>query len=139
MAFILRDDQVQSYSELWDFNPGAARTKGFGEVIQDVFAFQMRAVELKADGVTYQEATPIWWAQQVLAGKVQGTGEAITAGQFVYATLASNFQLVTASPTGTIGTDYYFVGVAKKDAAATASSVLIKFWGDEYNHADRAA
>lgn len=139
MAFILKDDQMQSYSELWDYDPGAARTKGFGEVIQDVFAFHMRAVELKADGVTFQEATPLYKAEQVLANKTTGTGNAITAGQFVYATLASNFQTVTATPTGTIGTDYYFVGVAKKNALANATTVLIKFWGDEYNHADRSA
>lgn len=134
MAFILRDDQAQSYHELWDHIPGATRTKGFGEVIQDVFCFHMVAV-LSATG----EATPIYEATQVRAGKLVGTGEEIYSGQAVYATLGSNFQLVTANPAGTIGTDYYFVGWAKKNATANEDDVLIRFWGHEYNHADRAA
>jgi hypothetical protein len=46
---------------------------------------------------------------------------------------------VTANPTGVIGTDYYFVGKCKKTAAADDTTVLIDFWGDEYNHADRSA
>jgi hypothetical protein len=83
--------------------------------------------------------TFIYEATQVRVGKLTGTGEAITAGQKVYATLGSNFQLVTANPTGVIGTNYYFVGWAKKDAAAGDSYVLIRFYGHEYNHADRAA
>jgi hypothetical protein len=132
MAFILRDDQVQSYHELWDVILTAARTKGFGEVIEDVFAFAMTAGAI-ADEVAY-----IYEATQVRAGKLTGTGEAINSGQRVYATLASNFQLVTASPTGTIGTDFYFVGWCKQDAAADDDDVLIRFWGHEYDHADRA-
>lgn len=133
MAFILRDDQQQAYHELWDIVLTAARTKGFGEVIQDVFGFYMVA------GAIGDERCFIYEATQVRAGKVAGTGEAISAGQKVYATAASNFQLVTANPAGVIGTDYYFVGWAKKDALASDSEVLIRFWGHEYDHADRAA
>jgi hypothetical protein len=133
MAFYIRDAQAQSYDELWDYVSPVARAKGFAEVIRDVFCFHMRAVA--ANG----EATPIHHCTQVRVDKVEGTGEAIQSGDNVYATLASNFQSVSANPAGVIGTDYYFVGVAKKNAAANASDVLIKFWGDEYNHADRAA
>ncbi len=132
MAFILRDDQVQSYHELWDIVVATAVTKGFGAVIQDVFGFYMTA------GAAADEVTFIYQATQVRAGKLTGTGEAISAGQKVYATLGSNFQLVTANPAGVIGTDYYFVGWAKKDALANDDDVLIHFWGHEYNHADRA-
>jgi hypothetical protein len=132
MAFILRDNQVQSYHECWDITLAAARTKGFGEVIEDVFGFYMTAGAI-GDTVTF-----IYEATQVRAGKLTGTGEAINSGQRVYATLASNFQLVTASPTGTIGTDFYFVGWCKRDAAADDDDVLIRFWGHEYDHADRA-
>jgi len=134
MAFILKDDQVQSYHELWDHIPGAVRAKGWAEVVQDVFTFLMTASLSTTD-----EVTAIYEATQVLADKLTGTGEGIEAGQRVYATLASNFQSVTGNPTGTIGTDYYFVGWCKKDAAADDTTVLIRFWGHEYDHADRAA
>ena len=89
-------------------------------------------------GAAGDEVTFIYEATQVRAGKTTGTDGAILAGQRVYATLASNFQLVTANPVGTIGTDFYFVGWAKKDALAQDSDVLIRFWGHEYDHADRA-
>lgn len=133
MAFILKDDQMPAYEEFWDVVPGAVRAKGFGYVLNDVFGFLMVAALAVTDEVTY-----IWKARQVEADKLTGTGEAITSGEKVYATLASNFQQVTASPTGVIGTDYYFVGIAKKDSAAGNDKVLISFWGDEYNHLDRA-
>jgi hypothetical protein len=134
MAYILKDSQMPGYEELWDVIPGQARAKGFGYVVNDVFGFLMVAALAAADEVTY-----IWKARQVEVDKLIGTNEAISAGMFVYATLASNFQSVTANPTGTIGTDYYFVGVAKKDASSSSEKVLISFWGDEYNHADRSA
>lgn len=132
MAFILRDDQQQAYHELWDAAVVAAVTKGFAAVVQDVFGFYMTA------GAAGDEVCFIYEATQVRAGKLTGTGEAITAGQRVYATLASAFQLVTANPVGTIGTDFYFCGWAKKDALANDTDVLIRFWGHEYDHADRA-
>jgi hypothetical protein len=132
MAFILRDDQQQAYHELWDVVVASAVTKGFGAVVQDVFGFYMTA------GAAGDEVTFIYQATQVRVGKLTGTGEAISAGQKVYATLGSNFQLVTANPAGVIGTDYYFCGWAKKDADADDTDVLIHFEGDEYNHADRA-
>lgn len=142
MAFILKDDQVQSYHELWDFVPGVvenqttpnAGNKGWARVYQDVFGFNMVASLTITDEVTF-----IYEATQVIADKGTGTGETITAGQKVYTTLTSAFQTVTANPTGTIGTDYYFVGWAKKDATASEDTVLIRFWGHEYNHADRSA
>lgn len=133
MAFICKDDQAPAYEELWDHVPGAVRAKGFAAVVNDVFGFLLTAALTVTDEVAF-----IWKCRQVEATKLTGTGEAITAGQKVYATLGSNFQSVTANPTGTIGTDYYFCGIAKKDAAGSASTVLISFWGDEYNHADRA-
>ena len=132
MAFYLADDQVQSYHELRDWDAPAARTKGFAEVIQDLFCFAMTPV---AAGI---EGCPIYQASQVWAGKVQGSGEGIASGQRVYATLASNFQLVTANPVGVIGTDFYFCGWAKREALANDDQVLIRFWGHEHDHADRA-
>lgn len=132
MSYILKDDQAPAYYELWDFIPGIVRAAGWGQVYQDVFGFNMVASITVTDEVTF-----IFEARQVLITKLTGTGEAITAGQRLYATLASNFQSVTANPTGTIGTDYYFVGWAKKDAGANDTTVLARFWGHEYDHADR--
>jgi hypothetical protein len=134
MAFYCADNQAQAYQELWDEVPGAVRAKGFAYVVNDVFGFLMTAALTVLDEVTF-----IYRNKQVRADKLTGTGEAISHGQKVYATLGSNFQSVTANPTGTIGTDYYFVGIAKKDAGANEATVLIDFWGDEYDHADRAA
>lgn len=132
MAYILKDDQAPAYEEFWDEVPGAIRAKGFGYVVNDVFGFLMTASQNTTDEVTY-----IWKARQVLADKIVGSGEEIEHGEFVYALASQNFQVVTANPTGTIGTDYYFVGIAKKDAAAGDSTVLISFFGDQYNFADR--
>jgi hypothetical protein len=133
MAFLIRDAQAQSYDELWDYYSPVARAKGFAEVIQDMFCFHMRAVAADA------EATPIYRCTQVRVDKEIGTGEAIQAGDEVYATLGSNFQSVSANPAGVIGVNYYYCGVAKKNAGANEATVLIKFMGDEYNQADRAA
>jgi hypothetical protein len=134
MAFYCADNQAQAYEELWDEVPGAVRAKGFAYVVNDVFGFLLNASLTVTDEVAFIHAN-----RQVRADKLTGTGEAIQHGQKVYATLGTNFQSVTANPTGVIGTDYYFVGIAKKDALASDTTVLIKFWGDEYNHADRAA
>lgn len=132
--FYVADDQAQAYNESWDVIPGQVRVRGFAYVVRDVFGFLFTAALTATDEVCF-----IRKCAQVRVDKLTGTGEAIQHGQKVYATLGSNFQSVTASPTGTIGTDYYFVGIAKKDAAAGEATVLIDFWGDEYNHADRAA
>lgn len=131
MAFILKDNQQQAYDELWDVVPGAIVVKGFAQVVNDVFGFF-----LKASTSITEEVCFIYHASQVEADKLTGTGESISAGEKVYATLGSSFQSVTANPTGTIGTDYYYCGIAKKDAAATDTTVLIKFIGQSYNHAD---
>jgi hypothetical protein len=132
--FYCADVQAQAYQESWDVIPGQARVKGFAFVDNDVFGFLLTACLTAA-----QEVAFITRNRQVRVDKLTGTGEAIQRNQNVYATLASNFQSVTANPAGVIGTDYYFVGKAKKDAGADEDTVLIDFWGDEYNHADRAA
>ena len=130
MAFYLADSQDSGYREI-EATPSAARTKGQAEVIQDVFGFYITPLAAN------QEGAFSYWARQVRADKATGSGESFTAGDFVYYVVATG--LVTPSPTGTIGTDYYFCGVAKRDAGETDDTVLMHFWGDEYNHADRAA
>ena len=132
--FYIADLQAQAYDELHDVVPGAVRAKGYAFVHNDIFGFLFAAAL-----TTTEEVAFITRASQVEVDKTTGTGNNIQEGEYVYATLASNFQTVTANPTGVIGTDYYFVGVAKKRAAASDARVLISFWGAEYNHADRAA
>lgn len=128
------DVQAQAYNESWDVVPGAVRVKGWGFVNNDIFGFLLKACASITEEVCFITRAP-----QVRVNKLTGTGEEILQNEYVYATSVSNFQTVTAHPTGTIGTDYYFVGKAKKAASASDKTVLIKFWGDEYNHADRAA
>lgn len=130
--FYLANDQPVSYRELWDVIPGTVVVKGAAVIVQDVFGFYFKATELTVAG---EEIAFVYWADQVWADKEQGSGEDISAGMEVYYNVGTG--LVTASPTGNIGVDYYFCGIAKRDAAASDEQVLIEFIGDEYNHGDR--
>jgi len=125
MAFRWKDDVI--YDELWDVIPATAVTVGQAAVIQDVFGFYIKTREQVGEEICF-----IYRCRQVEADKIQGTGEAIRAGDRVYAVVAQNF-FVTANPTGVAGTDYYFCGWAKKDAAANAEKVLINFDGTRYD------
>lgn len=129
MPFLWKDNVI--YDELWDIVVAAAVTSGQAAVIQDVFGFYLY------NGAVGDEVTFIYRCRQVQADKVTGTGEEISAGEEVYFVIAQN--AVSANPAGVIGTDYYFCGIAKKDASASEETVLINFWGDEYDHADRSA
>lgn len=131
MSFIQKDNAI--YDELREITVAAAVTKGLAAVIQDVFGFYHNDVTAADIADNRDEVTFIYRCRQVLATKLTGTGEAISQGDKVYATLGSSFQSVTANPTGTAGTDYYFCGWAKKDATAAASTVLINFDGTRYD------
>jgi len=131
MAFEPKDNDI--YDELWDVEVAAAVTKGFGAVIQDVFGFYFNAVTAADITDGNDEVAFIYRMRQVEADKVTGTGEAIVRGDRVYATLASNFQNITANPVGVAGTDYYFCGWAKKSAGASDSTCLINFDGTRYD------
>lgn len=128
------DDQAQAYEESWDVIVATPTVRGWGFVDNDVFGFLFTA-----SLVANEEVTFITRNKQVRVDKLTGTGEEIQRNEYVYATLGTQFQSVTAHPTGNIGVDYYFVGKAKKTALPGDETVLIDFWGDEYNHADRAA
>ena len=130
--FYLAQAQPVSYRELWDIIPAAVVVKGQAAIVQDVFGFYLKNTEATTAG---EEICFIYWADQVWADKETGSGEEIYSGQEVYYNVGTG--LVTANPVGTIGTDYYFCGIAKRNAAADDDQVLIEFIGDEYNHADR--
>lgn len=123
--FYWKDDII--YDELWDTIPATAVLKGTPQVIQDVFGFWLKDREQIGEEVAF-----VYRCRQVLADKIVGTGEAILAGDRVYAIVAQNFA-VTANPAGVAGTDYYFCGWAKENAEASASQVLINFDGTRYD------
>jgi len=129
MAFEPKDNSI--YDELWDVEVAAAVTKGEAAVRQDVFGFYFAAVTAQDITDDNDEVAFIYRMRQVLADKATGTGEAITSGDKVYYVVANDN--ITATPTGTAGTDYYFCGWAKKTATATATTVLINFDGTRYD------
>jgi hypothetical protein len=129
--FYIKEDQVGSYQDLWAEAVAAAVVKGQGVVIQDCFCFYLTG------GAIADRVVPIWECKQVYADKKIGTGQAILRGDEVYYDVLDG--LVTATPpAGTIGTDFYFCGIAKQDADESDLQVWMSFFGDEYNHADRA-
>lgn len=130
--FYQAQSQAMSYREIWDAIPATVVVKGQPAIIQDLFGFYLKGTELTISG---EEICFIYWSDQVWADKEVGSGEGILAGQEVYYNVGSG--LVTASPTGTIGTDYYFCGIAKRNAEANDDQVIMEFIGDEWNHADR--
>jgi hypothetical protein len=123
--------QAVSYRELCDIIPNATVVKGQAAIVQDVFGYYFKATELTTAG---EEIAFVYWCDMVWADKEVGSGEEIYSGQRVYYNTGSG--LVTANPTGTIGTDYYYCGIAKRDALANADQVLIEFIGDQWDHAD---
>lgn len=131
MAFIGEDNHI--YDELRDVLALAAVTKGQAAVIQDVFGFYLNAITATDIANSRNEVTFIYRMRQVLADKATGTGEAILAGDRLYYYLT--LDTVSPTATGTAGTDYYFCGWAKRNAAATATTVLMNFDGTRYDEA----
>ena len=125
--FYPRDPEI--YDELLDVIPGNTTTnKGDAVIRQDVFGFYFKDSES-----TTEEVVLVYRMRQVLADKATGTGEAIVSGDKLYYVVATG--LVTANPTGTAGTDYYFCGWAKKSATAAEDQVLMNFDGTRYTEA----
>lgn len=127
MAFELKDTEI--YDDLFD-TPAAARTKGQAEVIRDVFGFWITAITA-AQLAAEQVCAFIYRARQVYAGKRTGTGEAILAGDRLYYYVSDG--LVSPTAIGTAGTDYYFCGWAKEDAAASDDEVWMNFDGTRWD------
>lgn len=126
-CFEWKDDVI--YDELWDCHPGAALVKGQGVIKQDVFGFWLKDSETATP--TTEEIAIIYRCRQVEANKRTGTGEAILAGDKLY--YYPSDEKVSPTATGAVGTDYYFCGWAKKDAAASDLTVLMNFDGTNYD------
>lgn len=124
--FISKDPVI--YDELWDVVGGAAVVKGQAAVIQDVFGFYFTA------GAIGDTICLHYRNRQVEADKAVGTGEDILRGDRLYWIVAT--QLVSATHAGTLGTDSYFCGWAKKSASATDDIVLMNFDGTHYDQTD---
>jgi hypothetical protein len=131
-----RDNQSPGYEELHAGNNNevlvAAVVKGQVVIINDVMCFYF------VDGAIGDKVVPVWKCRQVLADKAVGTGEDISRGEQVYYIVATGLVSATPPVPGVIGTDYYFCGICKETADEDDTQVLISFWGDEYDHADRA-
>jgi hypothetical protein len=128
-CFYLED--VQIYDEIEKL-PATAQTQGTAAVVQDVFGFYLTSnLTGTLAPSTLEKLTFVYRARQVLANKETGSGYAIKAGDRLYYVKADD--KVTASPTGTYNTDYYFCGWAKLDAAADDLTVLMNFDGTRYN------
>lgn len=125
--FYPRDHQI--YDESFDIIPAAEVAKGEPLQVRDIFGFWLVAT---LTGITLSAQTFIYRMRQVLADKIVGSGEEIYAGDRVYAMVAQA-HAITSNPTGTAGTDYYFCGWAKFDAAADDSDVIINFDGTRYD------
>lgn len=124
-VFLMKDNVI--YDELQDIlAPLGTEKKGDPRVAQDVFGFY----EKNAESVG-EEVTLVYRCRQVLAEKEVGSGFAIKAGDRLYFIVADN--KVSPVATGTPGTDSYFCGWAKHDAAALDATVLMNFDGTRYD------
>ena len=129
MAFEQKDTLI--YDELRDVVPTANVVKGEAAVVNDVFGFYMNdwnTTDTDLDYVVF-----VYKMRQVLADKAVGTGEDIQAGERVYYYPATD--TISANAVGTAGTDYYYCGTAKEDAAAAATTIIIRFDGTRYDEA----
>ena len=124
--FIWKDDVI--YDELWDVIPATAVVTGQAAVIQDVFGFYIKRREAVGEEICF-----IYRCRQVLADKLTGTSQAILAGDRLYYIVAQ--AAVSPTPVGVAGTNYYFCGWAKEDAAADVETVLMNFDGTRYDEA----
>lgn len=128
-CFEWKDDVI--YDELWDCHPGLALVKGQGVVKQDVFGFWLKATETTTP--TTEDIAIIYRCRQVEAYKRTGTGEAFLSGDKAY--YYPSDERVSPVAAGVAGVDYYYCGWAKKDASASAATVLLNFDGTRYNEA----
>lgn len=128
MAECFQPREITIYDHLWDVEAVSAATlKGDCAVVQDVFGFYIKDAESATEEICF-----VFECRQVQARKLTGTNEDIHAGDRLYYQVAQD----AVSPNtggGAAGTDYYPCGFALKDAAASATSVLMKFDGTRYN------
>lgn len=135
--FLSKDNVI--YDELWDvLAPTATVLKGHACVHQDVLGFYVKDAESAGEEISF-----VYRDRQVEADKRTGSGEAIVAGDRLYAYRVNGAlpwttpQDVEVSPvaTGVLGTDYKFCGWAKKDAGATEAKVLMNYDGTRHDQA----
>jgi len=124
--FLWRDNII--YDECFDTIPATAVLKGTPQVVEDVFGFWLKDRETVGEEVTFA-----YRCRQVLADKLQGTGEAIRAGMRLYA-IPTQANFVTPNrPAGVAGVAYRFCGWAKEDADENAEQVLMNFDGTRWD------
>jgi len=114
------------YDELREVTIAAAVTKGQAVLHNDVFGFYFAA----QTDITKVVAL-VYRMRQVLADKGTGTATVINEGDRLYYVVATG--VVSPTVVGTIGTDSYFCGWAKKAAGASDTTVLMNFDGTRYD------
>lgn len=124
--FYMRDNVI--YDEGLDMVPATAVLKGTPQVVEDVFGFWFKNREQVGEIVVL-----VYRNRQVLADKIQGTGEAIKSGMRLYAIPAQNNFVTPNRPAGVAGVAYRFCGWAKEDADANAEQVLMNFDGTRWD------
>ena len=117
MAIYLRDIV---YDEIIVNGIAADIVKGTVALVNDVYVFYPHAVDVSVDATSIA----IKKAKQAVADKKTGTGETISEGDRVYGDPTDSY-LVSK----TKGVGYLYLGVAKKDATASDTSVLIEYDG----------
>jgi hypothetical protein len=132
--FLSKDPII--YDDLFDVEAPTGTLKGDGAVVQDVLGFYVKNAESNNEEVAF-----IYRDRQVESAKRMATGEAILAGDRLYAYRVNAAlpwttpQLMEVSPiaTGVAGTDYCFCGWAKRDAGALDAVVLMNFDGTRFD------
>lgn len=125
MAFLWKDNVI--YDEIWDQTPGTGVAAQTAAVIQDVFGFYIKTAETATEETIF-----VYRCRQVEADKETGSGEEIEAGDRLFYHVATD-KVSQNHGAGTFGVDYYFCGWAKKDAAASDTTVLMNFDGTRWD------
>ena len=118
MAIYLRDIV---YDHIMVVSIAADITKGTVALVNDVYVFYPDDVDVSVDST----ATAIKEAKQALADKKTGTGETISAGDFVYGDPADSYKVSRTKSAG-----FVCLGTAIENATASDTTVLIKFNGE---------
>lgn len=117
MAIYLRD---LVYDHILVDDIASDITKGAVALVNDIYVFYPEAVDVSEDDTSIA----ITKAKQAKADKKTGTGESINAGERVYGDPADSYKVSATKSSG-----FKYLGIAKEDASASDTDVLIEYDG----------
>ena len=117
MSIVARD---HVYDHLKQTSISADITKGTVALVQDCYVFYPQLVDVSVDST----GIPLYECKQALMDKKTGTGQDITAGDFLYGDPADSYKV-----SKTKGSGYVFLGIAKNNATSSDTNVLGHFIG----------